>query len=234
MAKSNKKEKSSQELLENPEELASRINNAEQFLEKNRNLVLTIGAVIAVAVAGLFFYRNYTDEQNQEAQEEMYQAIYYFESDSLDLALYGDGNSLGFLDVIDMYGLTKSAELSHFYAGAAFLKKGEYDQAIEHLEQFSTKEFLVQSRAYALLGDAHMELEQYQEAASYYEKAANHKPTKEFTPGYLMKAGLAFELSGDLENAISAYQVVVDQYPKVSEFSKARKELARLEAMAMR
>ena len=42
----------------------------------------------------------------------MFQAVYYFEADSLDRGLNGDGNNLGFLDIIDEYGITDAANLS--------------------------------------------------------------------------------------------------------------------------
>jgi hypothetical protein len=43
----------------------------------------------------------------------MFQAVYYFEADSLDKALNGDGNNLGFLEIIDEYSVTDAANLAN-------------------------------------------------------------------------------------------------------------------------
>jgi Tetratricopeptide repeat. len=63
--------------------------------------------------------------------------------------------------------------------------------AIYHLEDFKVNDLLVQPRAYSLMGDAYMEQKDYENAAKYYDKASSYEPNKQFTPIYLMKAGLA-------------------------------------------
>ena len=57
-----------------------------------------------------------TTKEN-EAKAQMWMAEQYFERDSFNLALNGDGNYLGFLDIIEEYGITKSANLANYYYG---------------------------------------------------------------------------------------------------------------------
>ncbi len=77
MAKRKKEEThTGAEYLENPELLREQISRSEQFLEKNKNVVFGVIAVIAVAIAGIFGWNYYKDSQNEEAQNAMYQAIY--------------------------------------------------------------------------------------------------------------------------------------------------------------
>ncbi|WP_017730316.1 tetratricopeptide repeat protein [Nafulsella turpanensis] len=224
--------KGGNELLENPEALAERLSRTEDFLEKNKKLVFGIGGVLVLIVAGFFAYKTYMNNQNQEAQTNMFQAIYYFEADSLNQALNGDGNYPGFLEIIDDYSGTDAANLAHYYAGVAYLKQGEFNEAIEHLQEFSSDDLLVQARAYALIGDAYMELEDYATAAEFYDKAANYKPNEFFTPLYLSQAGFAYELAGNLEAALSRYTEITEKYVGANEYENARKQKARLEAMA--
>jgi tetratricopeptide (TPR) repeat protein len=153
----------------------------------------------------------------------MFQAVYYFEADSLDLALNGDGISYGFLDITEKYSMSEAANLAYYYAGACYLKKGEFEKAINHLQKFSASDLLVLANAYCLTGDANMELKNYKEAADYYEKAANYKPNKQFSPKYLMKAALAYEELEDYESAISTYDIIINQYPTAIENSTAKK-----------
>ena len=234
MAVKNKKTKSAQgnELLESPEALAERLTSSEEFLEKNKKVVFGVGGVLVLLIAGFFGYQAYMTSQNEQAQMDMFQAIYYFEADSLNKALQGDGSYPGFLEIADEYGMTDAGNLAHYYAGVILLKQGQFNEAIEHLKEFSSDDLLVQSRAYALTGDAYMELNDYGKAAEFYDKAADHKENKFFTPQYLSKAALAYELNGNIAAAIERYTTIVDQYPGAAELENARKQKARLEASA--
>jgi tetratricopeptide (TPR) repeat protein len=225
-----KKEDHKNDLLENPEVLAHKLEGAENWLESNAKLVIGIGAVIALAVAAYFGFNYYKEDQNQQAQKEMFQAVYYFESDSLQQALNGDGNNLGFLDIKKEYGITKAGNLASFYAGVCYLKTGKYEEAIEYLEDFSSNDLLVQPRAYSLIGDAYMELKKYDDAVKYYNKASDYKPNKYFTPTYLMKAGLAYEKLNQNDKAKEAYDKVITNFWESPEYQNARKYKARLES----
>lgn len=224
-----KKVEHKHELVENPEALAEKLHGAESWIERNPKTVIGILAGILLLVGGYFGYQYYKDNQETEAQREMFQAVYYFEADSLDLALNGDGNNLGFTQIIDEYGITEAANLANFYAGAAFLKQGKFEVARLYLEDFSSNDLLVQARAYSLIGDTYMEEQNFEDAANFYEKAANYKPNKYFSPAYLMKAALAFERSNNEDKAIAAYDKVINEYHDSPEVQEAKKFKAKLE-----
>jgi tetratricopeptide (TPR) repeat protein len=225
-----KKEEHTNELLENPAVLAEKIEGAETWLEQHPKMIFGIAAVIFLAVAGYFGFTYYTDSQNAEAQKEMFQAIYYFEADSLSQALNGDGNNLGFIDIIDEYKFTEAANLAHFYAGVSFLKQGNFDAAVLYLKDYSSNDLLVQARAYSLIGDAYMEQQKYEDAVSYYNKAANYKPNKYYSPAYLMKAAVAYEKLNQNDKAIETYSKVITEFWDSSEYQTALKLKARLES----
>lgn len=225
MAKTEEKK----DILENAEVLAEKVEGAEHWIERNPKIVFGVLGVILVIVGGYFGYRYWMGGQEEEAQKEMFQAVRYFEADSLNLAMDGDGNNLGFKQIADDYSMTPAGNLAHFYAGAICLKQGKYQLAIFYLDQFKSNDQLIQARAYSLIGDANMEQKKYEEAAAYYSKAADYKPNKYFTPTYLMKAALAYEKLNQNDKAIKAYQRVIDEYWDSSDFQNARKLKARLE-----
>ena len=166
MAKSTIKKEGDLEILENPDVLAERLTHgSEDFVKKNRNVLLGLFVVIAAAIVGGFLYYNYRSTQNEEAQAAMFQAVFYFEADSLGKALNGDGQHQGLLSVADEYGSTKAGNLARFYAGTALLKQGKYQQALDYLEDYKSDDLILQGRAYALQGDANLELGKPQEAA---------------------------------------------------------------------
>lgn len=227
-----KKVEHKHELIENPQAIAEKLQGAETWMERHPKAAVGIFVAILLVVGGYFGFRYYKDNQENQAQREMFQAVYYFESDSLDLALNGDGNNLGFIDIIEDYGITDAARLANFYAGAAFLKQGKFQVARLYLEDFSSDDLLVQARAYSLIGDTYMEESNFERAAYYYKKAADYKPNKYFSPAYLLKAALAFEKNNEQKKAIEAYDKIIKEYYDSPEFQKARKFKARLEAQS--
>jgi len=149
---------------------------------------------------------------------------------TLDLALNGDGNYYGFLDIIENYGATEAGNLANFYVGSIYMKKTSYSSAVPFLEDFSSSDYVIQARAYSLLGDSYMQQEDFTEAANYYSKAAAYKPNEYFTPIYLLKAGLAYEKSEDFGSARKQYETIVKEYGKSNEVEKAKKYKARLQS----
>ncbi|OON71184.1 cytochrome C biosynthesis protein [Hymenobacter sp. CRA2] len=219
-------------LLEDPNALATRLEDSELFVRRNKSIVFGLLAALVLLVVGGFGYYTWRKSQDDKAQAAMFQAVNYWEADSLKKALKGDGQYDGMENVASEYSGTKAGNLANFYAGAAALKEGKYDQAIDYLEDFTSDDLLLQARAYALIGDANMELKKYKEAADYYQKAADYKANEYFTPGYLMKLALAREMQKDLTGAAEAYAKIISDYPTAAELNDAKIYQARNKAMA--
>lgn len=216
-------------LLEDPDALAARLAESEDFVRNNRSLLLGILAVVVLAVVGGFGYYTWRNQQDSKAQASMFRAVNNWEADSLNKAIKGDGKAPGLTTVANEYGSTKAGNLANFYAGVASLKKGDYKAALDFLEDFSSDDYLVQSRAYSLMGDAQLELNKPKEAADLYAKAADHNANEFFSPGYLLKEGTARELAKDDEGAIKAYDRIINDYPTAQEVAEARQYKAKLE-----
>lgn len=220
------------EFLEDPDALAGQLEKAEDFFQKNRNLILGAVAAVVLVVGGFVGYRLYVSGQDDEAQVEMFPSVYQFEADSLKKALNGDGANPGLLAIASDYSAAAAGNLAEFYAGTALLKQGKYDEAIEHLNKFSSSDLLVQARAYALIGDAYMEKKSFDDAISYYKKAADYNENKFFTPSYLMKLAVAYEQNKQNDEAIKTYDQILDKYPVSDEAPNAKKYKSVLEATA--
>lgn len=228
----NVKEQNKASVLESPEVLVEKISGFEVYLEKNKKLISTIGIGLLAFVGGFFGVQWYLDTQNQEAQDAMYQAVYYFEADSLDKALKdGKGGRMGLLSIAENYGSTKAGELANFYIGAIYLKQGKYQDAVDHLSKYDGKDILITPRAHCLLGDAYLELDDKEKALEYYKKAALHAPNKFFSPRYLMKAALVQELMKNYDDAINTYTQVIEKYNESQESADANKFRARLQQL---
>jgi predicted negative regulator of RcsB-dependent stress response len=218
--------------LENPEVLVEKLTSFEDYLEKHTKQIAIFAGVIALVIGGFFGYRWYQGTENEEAQKQMFSAVYYFESDSLNKALNGDGSAIGLKSIAEDYGHTKAGKLAKFYIGAIYLKQAKYQDAIDNLSGFHSDDLLISPRANCMIGDAYLELNDLEHALEYYKKAALHAPNKFFSPRYLMKAALVQELMKNYSEAINSYNQVIEKYYDSQEAPDARKMKARLEQMA--
>lgn len=218
-------------ILENPEAIIDKFGDVESYLEKNTKLISAVVALVVLIVGGYFGYKWWTDTQNQEAQTQMFPAVYYFEQDSLKKALNGDGNNIGLISIAEDYGSTKAGKLAKFYIGAIYLKQGKFQDAIDNLKDFQSEDILIGPRANCLIGDAYMEMNDHAKALEYYKRAALHTPNKYFSPKYLLKAALAQELMKNYPDAINSYNMLLEKYYDSQEAQDAKKLKARLEQM---
>jgi len=205
------------------------LSKSEVFIEKNQKiLTIILGAIALLVIAYFGFQRFYLIPQEKEAQSQMFMAEKYFEQDSLKLALNGDGMYPGFLQIIDDYGMTKSAKLAHYYVGIISLNDGKFQEAIDHLEKFNIKDEIVSPMAKGAIGDAYMELGKVDEAAESYLKAADLKKNDFTTPVFLQKAAWAYEELGNKEKALKAYDRIRLEYPRSAEARDVEKYITRL------
>ncbi|MBM3168823.1 MAG: tetratricopeptide repeat protein [Algoriphagus sp.] len=232
MAKKQAQKPEQAELIENPEVLAQKLVPGEDFLKKNSKIVAGVLIAAGILIGGILFFQYTTETQNDKAQAEMFQAVYFFEQDSVDFALNGDGINKGFLSIVENYPRTDAANLSHLYIGSIYLSQKKFEDALTHLEEFSSDDYLVQSKAYSLIGDANLELGNTEEAIAQYTKAARTHENKYMSPKYLAKLAVAQEEAGKIEDAIKTYAEIEEKYYESFEFALARKHKARLEGLA--
>lgn len=207
------------------------LSKTEQFIERNQKVITYVVGALILIILIVFGYRKFVSQPNEEAaQKAMFQAEYYFEQDSLKLALNGAGESVGFLGVIDDYSSTSSGNLAKYYAGICYLNLGEYEDAIEYLKKFSGHDLIVPGMALGAIGDAYMQLGDIDKAIKYYNEAASKNANDITSPTFLLKAGWAYEINDDYANALKVYEKVKHKYSKTREARDIDKYIARVKS----
>lgn len=215
------------------ENVENALSRTEKYIEDNQKSLVIIVAAIVIIVGGYIGYRRFlVTPKEKEAQSQMFVAQQYFQQDSFNLALNGDGNNPGFLEIIDEYGITQSANLSQYYAGISYLRTGKFEEAIDHLKQFDSNDEMVAPIALGAIGDAYSELGNFEDALDFYVKASGYNDNEFTTPIYLMKAGLLYEETGKFEKAIDTYQKIKNQYANTTEGRQIDKFIARAQVKA--
>ena len=217
------------------------LGRTEQFVENNKkNLGYGVLGLVAILLLVLAYFNYVKEPKEQKAYESIFHAEQYFEIDSLDLALYGDGTNLGFLKIIDEYGSTKSGNLAHYYAGICYLNlankneesRVEYlENAIDELSDFDSDDINVKPMAIGAIGDAYMELGNMDKAVKQYMKAANHNENQFTSPLFLKKAGMTYNLMGEHQKALEAFNTIKLKYYRSTEGRDIKKYISREEAL---
>ncbi|HPS95507.1 MAG: tetratricopeptide repeat protein [Bacteroidales bacterium] len=203
------------------------LNNTEHFIERYKKPLIYSAIIILLIVGAGFAYQHlYRKPLIQEALAQSFTAEQHFRADSFALALNGDGNALGFKQIIDEYG-SNAGEAIYLYAGISELQLGNYQNAIDYLKKYKGDDLVMQARAICNIGDAYAGLQNYKEAASQYMKAAKHVDNP-FAAGYLLKAGIMYEELGDTAKALEVYDEIKIKYPQTIEGFEIDKYIAKI------
>ncbi|MFN3342990.1 MAG: tetratricopeptide repeat protein [Flavobacteriales bacterium] len=224
---------------QNTSENNSFFKKAERYIRENQRSLIIIGGVALTLVLGFFAYlKFYKGPKEVEAQDAMWKAQYYFEIDSFNLAINGTidpktGESYaGFLQIADEYSGTQAGNLANYYLGICYLNLGQYQAAIDALEQVDLSDQIIQPMAIGALGDAYMELGDIENAISNYESAAKASSNQFTSPLYLKKAALALEEIGDYKKALDHYEKILKDYEGSDEGRDIEKYIARAKGRA--
>lgn len=200
-----------EERQENTIEQLSRI---EQFYEENKKWVWgVIIGILVVWLATLAYNRYIYQPKCAEAQEQAFPAEANFAEGEYELALVGDGNVLGFAQIIDDYG-TKAGKAVYLYAGICELQLGNYEDAISYLVKYKGTEPILKARALSCQADAYVGLEEYGKAVSLYKKALAVSDKNDFNSTILFKEGLALKALGKNAEALACFKAIEADYPQ--------------------
>ena len=208
-------------------EVTGFIAKAEQFIEKNKKRLTTIAVAVVVVALAIWAYVALVAQPRQvRAAEDMYAAEQWFNEGNFEQALNGNDQYMGFVEILDKYGNTKSGNLAKYYAGICQLNLGQYNEAIDLLKSYKGKDLFTGAEALMLIGDAYAELDNAADAAQYYEKAAAKSQNLIVAPTALWKAGMMYLQLGKNDDAVKAFQQIKDNYPESPEYSEADKYIA--------
>ena len=217
--------------VENLEEVENALTTAERFFETNSKIISIIfGVAVVMALLLLATHRYYSLPREAKAKEQLFTAEQYFEKDSFKLALNGDGNFPGFLDIIHDYSSTAAGNLAQYYAGVSNLHIGKYKDAISYLEDFKTDDLLLGPVSIGAQGDAYLELGNKEKAVKLYLEAAKLNSNTFTSPLYFLIAGNTYEALGTKDKALEIYQTIKEKYSESEQGRIIDKYIARLAA----
>lgn len=207
------------------------IAKAKDFWGKYGKVLSIASIVVILAIGGWYGYQNFIKGPKEaKAEEAIFKAEEYFRLDSVNLALNGDGQYLGFLKISDKYSGTAAGNRANFCAGVCYIHLNENEKAIKYLKKFSTSSKLVQARAYKLIADAYGDLGNNKEAFDYYKKAGHEfeKDQANSAECLFMAAYLAQRSLNDTKAATELYKELKEKFPNTQQAYDADNYLAQM------
>ena len=219
-----------------PETLGAAMNKTELFFENNGRKVSYIFLALLILGGLIYGYRALVAQPRVEKAAALLaeaQARLNSETPDFELALNGDAEGVGFLDVIEQYGSTPSGNLAKHYAGICYLKGGDLENALVYLKKFSPVKGLagaiVNAQNLGMQGDIAVAQEEYAKAAALFVKAAKSSDNNLTTPLYLRKAAQAEQAAGNAEQAKAYCEQILTEYPASMEARDAEKLIGAIQ-----
>ena len=205
---------------------------AEEFYFSNKNTI--IGAAIAVIIlmgAGIGYYY-YSQSQETQAQQLMGMAETYYLNGNYETALNGSEEefTVGFEQIINNYSRTDAANLARYYAAVSEYKLGNTEQALSYINDYEFPEGIMGVAPLSFKGVLLTEVNNHEEAAQTYVRAAELDMNDSTTPYNYLEAANAFNDAGDKEQAERYAQKIVDEYPNSTQVAEAQRLLGRIAA----
>ena len=204
-------------------------NRTEDWVRKNQKPIIITLIAIAVVGLGYLLYQQFVKAPNEKnAANELFFAQQVFDEameatdakakDSLfRVSIKGGGGKYGFEQIVQNYSGTKAANLAEYSMGMAYMRLGDYTNAINHLKQFDASDDIFGALAYGNIGDAYLQQKNPAEALNYYVKAFEYSKNDFITPIYLKKAGIVATLQGKKDDALKYYERIKDEFPTSEE-----------------
>jgi len=223
-----KKKEKKVTLAKELDHMQNALSRSEAFVERNKKTLSIILLIIVILVLIGLFVKTRFSARNDEAKNAIFRAEQYFQKDSFQLALNGDGENLGFLDVAQKYKWTKTADLAKAYAGVCYKNLGESNKAISYLKEFDASDISLTPALKGAIGDCYLDMGETDKAISFYEKAAD-ADTEVIAAYYTWWLGLAYYSAKNYDKAVTTFEELKTKYPNSQQAMEIDKyiELAR-------
>ena len=186
----------------------SHLTDAGTKLADNKKIILiAAGGILIVAAFVLSYLFIYKNPHVEKAFEE-YNGVE-------TQALNDSTAAQQYMDVADRYSSDAAGKLAALSAGETLYSQGRYEEAAQYLKKFSSNDDVLDANAMVLTGDCYVNLENYDEAINYFQKAIRKaKGNPQIVPRVLLKEANVYDAQANYGKALECYQQIKDNYPE--------------------
>lgn len=190
------------------DKMNSHLTDAGTKIAENKKIIfIAVGAICVVAaftLSYLFIYKN-------PHVEKAFDAYNMVETQPM---LNDSTAAAQYMEVADNYSGDQAGKLAALSAGEALYNEGKYEEAANYLKKFSSNDDVLDANVLVLTGDCYVNLENYDEALSYYNKAIRKAGgNQQIVPRVLLKEANVYDAQANYGKALECYQTIKNSYP---------------------
>lgn len=184
------------------------------FYEGNKSVIQIVAAALLVIVVGAVIYGNSRLQANEEANTQLGRMMPVYDQGNYLEAIEGRPGTpmIGLAAIVEEYGSTSYGEVAKIYLGNAYYFLGRYEEALAAYEDYSGDNDLMQSAAYAGIAAYYEAVNNAEEAADYYQRAAEVSSANALNPKYLINASVNLLEIGEKEEAKKLLESIKRDY----------------------
>ncbi len=177
-------------------------------VQNNPEIIVWSCAGVAVIVAAILIYVYAIRQPGQEAAN---QALGQAD---IELLMGNDSIALAkYQQVATNHGYD-AGNLANLNAAILLYKDKKYEEAIKHLNSYSSSENIIGASAKSLEGDCYVNLNKYPEAIECFKKAVKISDNNpHYTPAFLLKEATVYREMKDYSAEAAIYEQIMKDYP---------------------
>ena len=189
------------------EEVNESLTTAAQRIEDNKKYInwalIAIAVLALLAIGYIYGIRN---PNLQKAKDQIGTA-------DLELLQGNEDQALKDYEKVAAEFSNKPAERAHLEAAILLYKKGEYEKAAKHLEDFNATDNLIAPASKSLLGNCYVNLKAYDKALNAFDQAIKLANGNElYAPAFMIKKATVLHEQKKYAEEAAVYQEIKDKY----------------------
>ncbi|MCB9261617.1 MAG: hypothetical protein H6607_04515 [Flavobacteriales bacterium] len=201
------------------------------FLEKNSKMMMIVGGALVLVCAAWWYVADvYKPKKEKAANSALFFPQANLRNDSIELALNGDGENMGLIEVAKKYSGTLAGQQAALHVARIYMNQEKYKEAIEYIDKVDFDDEILAATVIGLKGDCYVEMDDVKKGAEYFMKAANKRDNLFTTPYHLQKAARAYMFLNDSKSALKALERIKEDYNKTYYAADIDKEIEMAKA----
>lgn len=200
--------KNNEETRTGIDNLNDQLTGIEQKVQNNQKIIAWICIAVAAVVCIVLLYIYAIHKPGVEAARN---AI-----GQADITLSEGNDSLALVQykqVAADYG-HEGGNRAKLNAAILLYKQGQWQEAINYLDDYKASETLIGASSQALKGDCYVNLKNYEKALECYEKAVKiSDKNPAYTPYFLMKEATVYRELKNYKEEADVYEDIIEDYP---------------------
>ncbi len=223
------KDQNTEETRNSIDTLNDSLTGLEQKVQNNQKTIMW-GCIVAAALVCVIFLYVYAFHKPrvEAANNAIGQA-------DTELMAGNDSTALvRYKDVVENYGGDASNRAA-LNAAILLYQNKKYEEAIEYLKKYDSKESVIGAGAYSLEGDCYVNLKKYDEALAAFRKAVKESDNNPYyTPFFMMKEATVLHELKDYKAEAAVYEKINAEFPGYGESNRIdiEKYMERAKALA--